>query len=648
MKKFVLAFCFWGGIALVPNAHAAVITVTTTNNITPAVGETSLLQAITSAVNGDQIRFNIPGAGPHYIATPTIGYPLIKANNLIIDGYSQPGSSANTSSILSPNNAKIRVVLDSRAGGRLVLANITGVPLDGDSVPGYGNTESGILSIYNATNVTVRGLAFLSKLAAGTPEDAAIYSIALIRNADRAHINGCWFGVDADGKRLFGGKQGVTGFRHRLAGEDDEYPDQTIVGVKQGSTNAPAEFNVFAGMQISLGLEGEGFRIAGNYFNVFPDGVTDFNPAFDSNYAANPGEGAMQIGRIGSNTVIGTDGDGSNDDNERNIFGGVVPRSMGGYSHTIEFYGGERNNIVLAGNYIGVGINGTTRFTNGVPVVGGFQASARIGSDFDGKSDNLEGNLIFNNYPPKMFPPDVMARDFLDGVGLDAIISLRGNKLINNFAPPISPLRDDGRFITNYYAKALVDVSNGIAPVLTTNTSIARLKGTVPVADANLYPVTIVDVYIPDPEGLTNQVPELPGGFVQGLTYLGSFVEGSTNDFNANPGEFDFDISRLNLAAGSSLTITANYSQDPVGTQNARTLTSPFSSVVQTRTGPVTTPPLSISRNGTAVTLTWTGAGFILQSAANVTGPWKSETTTGSTFATQATEKAKFFRLASQ
>ena len=648
MKKIVLSFLVLGGVAFVPFADAAIITVTTTNNASPAAGETSLLQAITNASDGDQIRFNIPGAGPHYIATPSAGYPLIKANNLVIDGYSQPGSSPNTNSILASNNAKIKVALDSRGGGRLVLANIAGIPLDGGSVPGYGDSESGILSIYNATNVTVRGLALLSKLAAGTSEDASIYGVALIRNADGTHINGCWFGVDLDGKTVAGGKAGVAGFRHRFAGEDDAYPDGTVVGVKARSTNAPAQFNVFVGMQISLALEGEGFRIAGNFFNVFPDGVTDFNAAFDPKYADNRAEGAIQIGRIGSKTVIGTDGDGDNDANERNVFGGVVPRSLGGYTHTIEFYGGERNDIVLAGNYIGVGVDGTTRFTNGVPVVGGLQGNTRIGSDFDGKSDNLEGNLIFNNYPIKMFTPDVVVRDFLDGVGVDANISVRGNKLVNNFAPPVSPLRDESKFITNYYAKALLDVSNGIVPVLSTNSTTARLKGKVPVADTDVYPFTIVDVYLPDPQGLTNSVPELPGGFVQGLTYLGSFVEGSTNDFNANPGEFDFDITSLKITAGTSLTITANYSQDLLGAHNARTLTSPFSNVGQPKAGPVAPPPLSISRNAKAITLSWTGAGFVVQSAASVTGTWKNEPTTGTTFTTQATDVAKFFRLTSQ
>src|SRR5690242_19324033 len=49
---------------------AAVITVNTTNNVSPTATETSLVQALRNARDGDEIRFGISGAGPHYIATP--------------------------------------------------------------------------------------------------------------------------------------------------------------------------------------------------------------------------------------------------------------------------------------------------------------------------------------------------------------------------------------------------------------------------------------------------------------------------------------------------------------------------------------------------------------------------------------------------
>src|SRR5438270_8259316 len=85
-------------------AHAAIITVTTTNNVSPLPGEVSLKQAIAGLHDGDTIRFNISGVGPYYIQTPTDGYALITNNNVTIDGYSQTNSMPHTTPILARNN----------------------------------------------------------------------------------------------------------------------------------------------------------------------------------------------------------------------------------------------------------------------------------------------------------------------------------------------------------------------------------------------------------------------------------------------------------------------------------------------------------------------------------------------------------------
>src|SRR5205809_4687373 len=104
MKSTLLVFSLlvWIGSSLL--LSAATITVTTTDNSSgPGDGQTSLNEAIQAAQPGDTIAFNIPGAGPHVIPTPLGGYPLIIADNLTIDGYTQPGSSPNTHSILGGN-----------------------------------------------------------------------------------------------------------------------------------------------------------------------------------------------------------------------------------------------------------------------------------------------------------------------------------------------------------------------------------------------------------------------------------------------------------------------------------------------------------------------------------------------------------------
>src|SRR5213592_3080787 len=116
LKQLTFLFSTVTLVLLCAVTQAAVITVNTANNVSPGPNETNLVVALKSLHDGDTILFNIPGSGPFYISTPANGYPLITNNNVVVDGYSQPGSSANTNSILQPNNARIQIVLDSRDG----------------------------------------------------------------------------------------------------------------------------------------------------------------------------------------------------------------------------------------------------------------------------------------------------------------------------------------------------------------------------------------------------------------------------------------------------------------------------------------------------------------------------------------------------
>jgi len=129
------------GLIIIPTislvSQAAVITVTTTDNVSPLPGQTSLKQALANLHDGDTIKFNLSGTGPFYIQTPTDGYPLITNNDLTIDGYSQPGSALNTNPILAPNNAQLKIVLDSRNGGFTLIDFAKDQPIDDN---GYGQT----------------------------------------------------------------------------------------------------------------------------------------------------------------------------------------------------------------------------------------------------------------------------------------------------------------------------------------------------------------------------------------------------------------------------------------------------------------------------------------------------------------------------
>ena len=65
---------------------------------------------------GDTITFNIPGAGVQVIS-PTSALPPI-TDPLTINGYSQPGASANT--LTNGHNAVLRIRLDGVAAGAAV------------------------------------------------------------------------------------------------------------------------------------------------------------------------------------------------------------------------------------------------------------------------------------------------------------------------------------------------------------------------------------------------------------------------------------------------------------------------------------------------------------------------------------------------
>src|SRR5437763_5112555 len=115
MKKFAPLFALTAVITCVTTTRAAIITVNTEDNTDFSAGKTNLVAAINSLHDGDTISFNVPGtAGQvHYLQTPPNGYPIITNNGVTIDGYSQPGASPNTNPIHAPNNARIKICLDS-------------------------------------------------------------------------------------------------------------------------------------------------------------------------------------------------------------------------------------------------------------------------------------------------------------------------------------------------------------------------------------------------------------------------------------------------------------------------------------------------------------------------------------------------------
>jgi hypothetical protein len=166
--------------------QAATFTVTNINDS----GAGSLRQAILDAVNNPTaahdhvVAFNIPGAGVHTIR-PISQLPPIK--DLLIDGYTQPGSQANT--LARGSDAILTIELD----GSLAGAGTHGLINEG-AAPGTG-----------VPNVTIRGLVINNFGGAGIrvtgPGGAGFPGFVTVR--------GCYIGTDASGTQARGNGIGI-------------------------------------------------------------------------------------------------------------------------------------------------------------------------------------------------------------------------------------------------------------------------------------------------------------------------------------------------------------------------------------------------------------------------------------------------------
>lgn len=145
--------------------------VTNTNN----GGAGSLREAIncSNATAGTQtISFNIPGAGVQTIV-PVSALPIL-SDSVTIDGYTQPGSAAN--SLFEGSNARLRIELN----GDFAPASVNGLTLGG------GNSN-------------VRGLIINGFDGAGV----------VLQSANSNGIAGCFIGTNATGTAARGNRDGV-------------------------------------------------------------------------------------------------------------------------------------------------------------------------------------------------------------------------------------------------------------------------------------------------------------------------------------------------------------------------------------------------------------------------------------------------------
>jgi len=523
-----------GGLlaATVP-LSAAVRTVTTIDNTsTAADGVLSLKEAIEQVENGDTIAFNIPGAGPHYLPTPPEGYPLLDKTGVTIDGYSQPGSQRNTSPLTQPRNPVLKIVIDSREGGRFSLADY------GDH--GFGDSESAVLPLLYAADARIQGLAFIGVPGDDSAESPFIYDIALIGGSTDVRVQGCWFGLDPAASPFApdgdGRTPGVHGARAAVASfkwDEDTTSEGLIIGTDGDGVGDRGEFNVMVGNLLAIHLETPDVRVAGNYINCLPDGRL-WDQAVEQIDLHGGGIECFENGR-GHNNIIGTNGDGISDEDEGNVIGPVQ------YEVYFEFWR-TAVDVVMAGNHLGAGPRGEAAFvtpsTTRLAIMRK-NSTLRIGSNLDGLADAAEANHLSG------FEGDFFAfhGSNNDADGKPVRLSMRGNAFSGNYGDlPVNALQPT-LTLERYFVDVLADPLNDYRPFLDPSSSLASVKGSVPAPSMVIAPdriVVEVDFYLADPGGLLRSDENYPDGYPQGLVYLATRRVDGPQDGDAAPNAFAF------------------------------------------------------------------------------------------------------------
>ena len=343
LAGIVLVFLFGAG------ARAATFTVTTAadngDNSNPTPG--SLREAVNKAnanTGTDTIAFNIPGAG---VQTIKLASSLLSITDpVVIDGYTQPGSSPNT--LTDGDNAVLLIEIDGTNAGK----NIFGLPIigGGSTVRGlilnnFGGNSSAILLFGKGGNLITGN--FIGTNANGTTK-AANYRGIDLRGSDGNTIGG------------------TTPAARNLISGNSQYG--VVIG---SSANNLVQGNL-------IGTDASGTAALSNFYGV---SVITYQTPSSNNLIGGTVAGSRNL--ISGN-VVGIQIDG-------NVTGTLVQGNL---------IGTDVTGKLALGNYFGISL---TSSSNQSATIGGASAAARniiSGSKYDGISlnDTSSGVVIQGNY----------------------------------------------------------------------------------------------------------------------------------------------------------------------------------------------------------------------------------------------------------
>jgi hypothetical protein len=410
-----ILFALFVGVACARGACGVTFVVTNTND----AGSGSLRQAIldANATGGaDQIHFNIPGGGVHTIVPLTMLPTLTDDAGVVLDGYTQPGSNANTLPAGDDAHPRIELsgistfgfgsAIESQSANNVIRGFVIGnfgrgIYLGGSSsfnvITGnfIGTDRTGTASRSNPVGIAVAGSDH--RIGGPAPTDRNLISGnngpgVSVGIAYRVVISGNFFGLQPDG---------ASALSNNGAGIELQSSADCVIG---GPTSG--ERNVFSansqgGVRVIGGFGGGGNSILGNWFGLSASGGT----------AQSNGVGIV-LGFGAVSTRVGGPAPG-----EGNTIAG----------HFTGIYLGDAGSgNVIRGNRIGTNPAGTQAMPNGTGI-----SFLRSSDTTIGGSETGAGNVISGNLDDGIFITEFSDRTFIAGnrIGVtDALSSMPNGK----------------------------------------------------------------------------------------------------------------------------------------------------------------------------------------------------------------------------
>ena len=522
---------FLSAVLLAASFEAAAATFTVTNTNDSGAG--SLRQAILDAnasFGPDDIVFAIAGSGVHTIVLASSLPPINEG--VILDGYSQPGSSPNT--------------LPAGQGLNTVLT----VEIDGTGVTNFDPCLTVNVGNSDILVMAIQGLVI---------NRCKNSAISISDGADGALVWGNFIGTDPTGTfrpdpglftnvgvRIFADfvqVGGPTPFeRNLIAGWDGAaVASSTVVGTwVRGNlvgTNAAGDGVIF----VLPGAATSGVGLSGTLSTVGGPSAADQNTiaGVDHGVSVSGAGASVQNNRIGTNPA-GTMALGNGNGilvgaGAVSILGNVI-----GGGTALGIQAGNGSNPVIQGNFIGTDASETLDLGNSGAGILVFNGSATIGGEDPG-----EGNVIaYNGSPGTTFYGGILA-------GTDAPVTIRGNRIFGNAVIGID-LDFDG--VTPNDPFDFDTGTNGLQnfPLITSvvpGASSTHVEGILRSASSTTY---AVDFYA------ATTCQARPNDPVQAETYLGAT---SVTTDGSGLASFSLDFPVV-LAAGQLVTATAT---DPAG-----------------------------------------------------------------------------------